>query len=107
MSVKTQAERRLLKERRAREALEQELTKFREYCAAQEREIEALQGLLRKHDIDFQTTERPVMGSKIDVVAEVNELNDKVALSIEKVPVSDKVALTDDTQGDIKNSTSA
>ena len=77
MSVKNQAERRLLKERRAREALEQELAKFREYCSAQEREIEALQGLLRKHGIEFQSTERPVMGSTINVVAEVNEPREK------------------------------
>lgn len=95
MSVKNQAERRLLKERRAREACEQELTKFREYCAAQEREIEALQGLLRKHGIEFQTTERPVMGSRIDVVAEVNEPADKIALS-ERNTIGDKVVLTEE-----------
>ena len=76
MSVKVQAERRLLRERRAREAVEQELSKFREYCSAQEREIEILQGLLKKHGIEFDTIEKPVVGSTIDVIAEVNEFND-------------------------------
>ena len=75
LSVKVQAEKRLLHERRGREAVEQELSKFREYCAAQEREIEALQGLLKKHGIEFEKTERPVVVSTIDVVAEVNNLN--------------------------------
>ena len=79
MSVKTQAERRLIKERRVREAIEQELSKYREYCSAQEREIEALQGLLRKHNIQYDLVEKPVMGSRFDVVAEVNMICDKMA----------------------------
>ena len=80
MSVKIQAEKRLARERRCREALEQEILKYREYCTAQEKEIEALQGLLRKHGIDFDRVERPVVGSTIDVVAEVNELSEKVKM---------------------------
>ena len=85
MSVKTQAERRLLREKRVREALEQELTKFREYCSAQEHEIEELQGLLKKHGIEYAKVERPVVASTIDVVAEVNEFNEKVALGVEAI----------------------
>ncbi len=80
MSVKIQAEKRLARERRCREALEQEILKYREYCTAQENEIEALQGLLRKHGIEFERVERPVVGSTIDVVAEVNELSEKVKI---------------------------
>ena len=76
MSVKVQAERRLTRERRTREAVEQELAKFREYCAVQEKEIEALQALLRKHQIDFETVEKPVVGRTIDVIAEVIEYNE-------------------------------
>ncbi|KAK2185905.1 hypothetical protein NP493_217g01003 [Ridgeia piscesae] len=75
MSVKRQAERRLARERRTREAVEQELAKFREYCAAQETEIELLQGLLKKNGIQLMTSERPVVGSTINVIAEVNEVN--------------------------------
>ncbi len=78
MSVKIQAEKRLARERRCREALEQEILKYRDYCTAQENEIDLLRGLLRKHGIQFEHTERPVVGSTIDVVAEVNELSEKV-----------------------------
>ncbi len=78
MSVKIQAEKRLARERRCREALEQEILKYRDYCTAQENEIDLLRGLLRKHGIEFEHTERPVVGSRIDVVAEVNELSEKV-----------------------------
>lgn len=80
MSVKTQSERRLLRERVSREACEQELAKFREYCAAQEKEIEVLQGLLRKHGIEFEKVERPVMGRTIAVVAEVNTVTEGLHL---------------------------
>jgi uncharacterized membrane protein len=72
-----QAEKKLARERSLREAVEQELAKFREYCSAQEREIEILQGLLKKHGIEFQKMERPVVINKIDVVAEVNEYIEK------------------------------
>jgi hypothetical protein len=51
--------------------------KYREYCAAQESEIETLRGLLRKHGIsDMIQTEIPKPASRIDVVAEVNQVDD-------------------------------
>lgn len=77
MSVKVQAERRLARERRSRQAVEQELAKFRDYCAVQEKEIEALQALLRQHQIAFDVVEKPVVGRTIDVIAEVNEYMDR------------------------------
>lgn len=80
LSVKRQAERRLARERRVREALEQELAKYREYCNAQEMEIEALRSLLRKHGIGFGMVEKPIAGRTIHVVAEVNEVNEKLPL---------------------------
>lgn len=80
LSVKVQAERRLARERRTREAVEQELCKFRDYCTVQEKEIEALQGLLRKHEIVYDVVERPVVGRKIDVIAEVNECQQRTEL---------------------------
>lgn len=52
--------------------------KYREYCTAQENEIETLRGLLRKHGIkDIIPTEIPKPIKKIDVVAEVNQLVEK------------------------------
>ncbi|XP_060571090.1 voltage-gated hydrogen channel 1-like [Ruditapes philippinarum] len=77
LSVKLQAEKRVQRERRLRDACEQELMKYREYCAAQESEIETLRGLLRKHGIsDMIQTEIPKPASRIDVVAEVNQVDD-------------------------------
>lgn len=77
LSVKIQAEKRVQRERRLRDACEQELMKYREYCAAQESEIESLRGLLRKHGIsDIIQTEIPKPASRIDVVAEVNQVDD-------------------------------
>lgn len=79
MSVKMQSERKLQRERCIKEALEQELAKFREYCAAQEQEIEALRALLRKHSITPETgysgPRRPSLINTMDVVAEVNQIN--------------------------------
>lgn len=80
MSVKTQAERKLQRQQQVREALEQELAKYREYCTAQELEIEALHALLRKHGIseNENSGERPsVLVNQMDVVAEVNHINEK------------------------------
>ena len=76
LTVKKQAEKKLQRERRLRQACEQELTKYREYCTAQEQEIELLRGLLRKHGIeDITRMDRPpIVVSTIDVVAEVNHL---------------------------------
>lgn len=74
MSVKAQGEKKLTKEKALRQAAEAELVKFREYCAAQEREIEALQLLLNRHNIEFQKMDKPSLPvSTIDVVAEVNQ----------------------------------
>lgn len=72
--MKTQAEKRIEKEKGLRQAAETELVKFREYCTAQEREIEALQVLLNRHNIEFQKMEKPALPIRtIDVVAEVNQ----------------------------------
>lgn len=74
LSVKTQAEKKIAKEKSAREATEAELVKFREYCAAQEREIETLQLLLTQHGIEFTKMSKPSLPIRtIDVVAEVNQ----------------------------------
>ncbi|KAK3606428.1 hypothetical protein CHS0354_041365 [Potamilus streckersoni] len=82
LSVKKQAEKKIQRERRLRDACEQELTKYREYCMAQEKENEALRSLLRKHGIsDIIPSEIPVPVSKISVVAEVNQLPEKTAVN--------------------------
>ena len=74
LSVKTQAEKKISKEKGLRQATEAELVKFREYCGAQEREIEALQLLLTQHSIEFTKMSKPSLPvSTIDVVAEVNQ----------------------------------
>ena len=87
LSVKVQAERRLARERRTREAVEQELCKFRDYCLVQEKEIEALQTLLRKHQIVYDVVERPVVGRTIDVIAEVvNECQQQQVTEIGGTP---------------------
>ncbi|XP_029648826.1 voltage-gated hydrogen channel 1-like [Octopus sinensis] len=79
MSVKKQADKKLQRERRLREACEQELSKFREYCSAQEGEIELLQGLLRKHGItDADKHEQPPSVSTIAVIAEVNPVEHQI-----------------------------
>ncbi|XP_069135621.1 voltage-gated hydrogen channel 1-like [Argopecten irradians] len=87
MSVKKQAEKRLLRERRLRQACEQELTKYREYCSTQEQEIEILRGMLRKHGIEDanRLDNQPVVISTIDVVAEVNQISDKASESGEEM----------------------
>ena len=74
LSMKTQAEKKLAKEKGLRQAAEAELVKFREYCTAQEREIEALQLLLTQNQIQFKKMDKPSLPvSTIDVVAEVNQ----------------------------------
>jgi len=86
MSVKVQADKKVKRERRLRDACEQELMKYREYCAAQENEIEILRGMLRKHGItDFIPREihRPV--SRINVIAEVTPVSEKLRLEKEKM----------------------
>ncbi|XP_046365721.2 voltage-gated hydrogen channel 1-like isoform X1 [Haliotis rufescens] len=80
MSVKRQSEKRLERERRLRTACEQELAKYRQYCSSQEREIELLQGILRKHGIEYiEKSQKPPTVSTIDVVAEVNQSSDKTS----------------------------
>ncbi|CAH1800442.1 unnamed protein product [Owenia fusiformis] len=77
LSVKTQAEKRLNREKQAREAVEQELAKFRTYCSEQELEIETLQNLLTKHKINFKKSERlPISKTTLNVIAEVNEIKE-------------------------------
>ncbi|GAB6024805.1 Voltage-gated hydrogen channel 1 [Chamberlinius hualienensis] len=74
MTVQVQADRKVHRERCARQALEMELNKYRDYCALQEEEIEMLRGLLRKHGIEFlEVKQRPISGVQMNVVAEVNE----------------------------------
>lgn len=78
LSVKKQADKKVLRERHLRDACEQELMKYREYCTAQEKEIEMLRGLLQKHGIkDLVESQLPVSVKKIDVVAEVNQVEEK------------------------------
>ena len=73
------ADRRLQHERRSRAAVEQELSKFRAYCTAQEREIASLHATLRKHGIvisdDSAATRSMLAAATISVVAEVNSHN--------------------------------
>ncbi|XP_067932631.1 voltage-gated hydrogen channel 1-like [Watersipora subatra] len=74
LSMKTQADKKLNKEKGLRQAAEAELVKFREYCTAQEREIETLQLLLTQNNIEFTKMAKPTLpASTIDVVAEVNQ----------------------------------
>lgn len=75
------------RERRLRDACEQELMKYREYCLQQESEIETLRGLLRKHGIsDMMPSEIPKPASRINVVAEVNHVVEKGIEVKEKSP---------------------
>ncbi|GIY77354.1 voltage-gated hydrogen channel 1 [Caerostris darwini] len=75
MSVKTQAEHKLHKERQLREGVEQELIKCRLYVNALEKEVEMLRSLLKENNIKEMP---PSVVSKsqpqttINVVAEVN-----------------------------------
>ena len=74
-SVRVMADRRLQHERRTRAAVEQELAKFRAYCAAQEREIATLHNALRKHGLVVPADDQSTMhaaAATISVVAEVN-----------------------------------
>ncbi|XP_077510697.1 voltage-gated hydrogen channel 1-like [Amblyomma americanum] len=52
LTVKTQAERQLLRESKLREKLMQELLKNRDYCNALEQEIASLRDLLQSHGIN-------------------------------------------------------
>ena len=94
--MKKQAEKRIQREKRLRTACEQELMKYREYCSAQESEIETLRGLLRKHGIkDIIQTEIPKPIKRIDVVAEVNQVVEKgVTETKEKDKAHDVLTVT-------------
>ena len=77
MSIKKQADKRIQREKHLRDACEQELMKFRDYCSAQEKEIEMLRSLLQKHGIkDLVESQLPVTGKTIDVIAEVNQVEE-------------------------------
>lgn len=73
VSVKKQAEKKIQREKRLRMACEKELSKYREYCATQEQEIELMKGLLLKHGIDLHESQsQPPEVSKKDIIADIN-----------------------------------
>ncbi|XP_014668027.1 PREDICTED: voltage-gated hydrogen channel 1-like [Priapulus caudatus] len=74
LSMTAQAEKRLHREKREREAVEDELGKFREFCARQTQEIERLRDLLELNGISAHKVERTAFGSQLQVVAEVNDI---------------------------------
>ncbi|GFS62563.1 voltage-gated hydrogen channel 1 [Nephila pilipes] len=77
MSVKTQADHKLEKERHLREGVEQELTKCRLYANALEKEVEMLRSVLRKHNINEMppsVVNKSQPQNTINVVAEVNQI---------------------------------
>jgi len=91
-SVRDLADRRLQHERRRRAAVEQELSKFRVYCLAQDREIATLRGILRKHGLtlgdDGLAARAAVAAATISVVAEVNSSADMIAVDQQAPDVS-------------------
>lgn len=73
-TVKKHADSKVNHEKHLRQAAENELTKYLEYCATLETEIEVLRQLLRKYGIrDVFPSEIPKPVSKMNVVAEVNQ----------------------------------
>lgn len=79
MSIKTQSEHKLMKERQHREAIENELSKCRLYTNALEQEVEMLRSLLKKHDIKevppSVISNKTPQQNTISVVAEVNHIS--------------------------------
>uniref|UniRef100_A0A914WG02 Uncharacterized protein n=1 Tax=Plectus sambesii TaxID=2011161 RepID=A0A914WG02_9BILA len=76
-SVKAEAEKRVVKERRARRALEREVTKLREYCLQQECELQMYRLMLQQNNIPQPTVLRPPAAPRtLNVIAEVNETVD-------------------------------
>ena len=59
MTVKKQSEKEIAKERLLRLAGEEEILKYRDKCTTYEKEIEIMQGLLRKHGIENPTKQVP------------------------------------------------
>lgn len=79
LSVKIQADRKLRHERSSREVVERELSKFRQYCQVQDREINALHELLRSHGIMppfVPPFDNPPVLETISVIAEVNNVTE-------------------------------
>lgn len=77
LSVKTQAEHKLHKERQMKEGIEQELMKCRDYANALEMEVELLRGLLKQHgikEIPSSVVNNSEKSNVISVVAEVNHM---------------------------------
>lgn len=76
-SVKAEAEKRVVRERRARRALEREVTKLREYCLQQECELQMYRLMLQQNNIPQPTVLRPPAAPRtLNVIAEVNETID-------------------------------
>ncbi|KAL3857188.1 hypothetical protein ACJMK2_011880 [Sinanodonta woodiana] len=74
MSVKKEADDKLNKERKRRKEFEKELTKYKAYYLAQQKEIKALRSLLCEHGItDIVPSELSRCVSNIDVLAEINQ----------------------------------
>ncbi|XP_055950317.1 voltage-gated hydrogen channel 1-like [Argiope bruennichi] len=76
ISVKTQSEHKLHKERQLREGVEQELNKCRLYTNALEKEVEMLRSLLEQHNIKMPPSvmNKSQPQNTINVVAEVNQI---------------------------------
>ncbi|GBL83579.1 Voltage-gated hydrogen channel 1 [Araneus ventricosus] len=76
LSVKTQSEHKLHKERQLREGVEQELAKCRLYTNALEKEVEMLRSLLEEHEIKVPPSviNKSQPQNTINVVAEVNQI---------------------------------
>ncbi|KAK3576545.1 hypothetical protein CHS0354_011221 [Potamilus streckersoni] len=82
MSVKKEADDKLNKERKRRKEYEQEVTKYRGYYLAQQKEIKTLRSLLCEHGItDIVPSELSKSASNVDVVAEVNQLPEETVVN--------------------------
>lgn len=75
LSVKTQAEHKLHKERQMKEGIEQELMKCRDYANALEMEVELLRGLLKEHGIKEIPSSVVNNSEKLNVISVVAEVN--------------------------------
>nr|AMK01488.1 proton channel [Nicoletia phytophila] len=69
LSVKMQAEHQLEREKQRGMALEGELSRCRQVCAAQQRELDVLRAVLQHHGLDQQLPD----GNRVDVVADVEK----------------------------------
>ncbi|XP_071502371.1 voltage-gated hydrogen channel 1-like [Diadema antillarum] len=86
LSVETQAEKKIEQQKHLCEEVEHELEKFRQYCTAQEKEIEILRNTLNQHGIkieDDYVAEKPKISlNQVNVVVEVNA-SEKLQLGVE------------------------